>query len=158
MRVGGRNCWDYFDFADTRAESTHLIVGKGRSRLDLAAVLKKKVQPGFAKDGIIGVGWHTFRHTFGTMLAEMGEHQLTIRDYLRHSNLHGTNKYLQATSQSKRLPQGQLVDSILPGWRAAGEQINTHSVVSVGKRVPEFVRGRVRGGILRRSLDPNGPR
>ena len=61
------------------------------------------------------MGWHTFRHTVGTMLAEMGEHQLTIRDYLRHSNLHVTNKYLQATSQSKRLAQGKLVDAILPG-------------------------------------------
>jgi hypothetical protein len=29
------------------------------------------------------------------MLAEMGEHQLTIRDYLRHSNLHVTNKYYE---------------------------------------------------------------
>jgi len=37
------------------------------------------------------------------------------RDYLRHSNLHVTNKYLQATSQSKRLAQGKLVDAILPG-------------------------------------------
>ncbi len=27
------------------------------------------------------MGWHTFRHTVGTMLAEMGEHQLTIRDF-----------------------------------------------------------------------------
>ena len=43
---------------------------------------------------LYGVGWHTFRHTVGTMLAEMGEHQLTIRGYLRHSNLHVTNKYL----------------------------------------------------------------
>jgi hypothetical protein len=34
------------------------------------------------------------------MLAEMGEHKLTIRDYLRHSNLHVTNKYLQATSKT----------------------------------------------------------
>ena len=76
---------------------------------------EKKVQPAFAKVGITGVGWHTFRHTVGTMLAEMGEHQLTIRDYLRHSNLHVTNKYLQATSQSKRLAQGKLVDAILPG-------------------------------------------
>jgi hypothetical protein len=48
------------------------------------------------------------------MLAEMGEHQLTIRDYLRHSNLHVTNKYLQATPESKRLAQGKLVDAILP--------------------------------------------
>jgi integrase len=87
---------------------------KGRKPLDLASVLKKKIQPVFVKLGITGVGWHTFRHTVGTMLAEMGEHQLTIRDYLRHSNLHVTNKYLQATSKTKRLAQDKLVDAILP--------------------------------------------
>ena len=88
---------------------------KGRKPLDLASVLKKKIQPAFKKIGIKGVGWHTFRHTVGTMLAEMGEHQLMIRDYLRHANLHVTNKYLQATTTSKRLAQGKLVDAILPG-------------------------------------------
>lgn len=90
---------------------------KGRKPLDLAAVLKRKIQPAFAELGIRGVGWHTFRHTVGTMLAEMGEHQLTIRDYLRHANLHVTNKYLQATSGSKRLAQEKLVDAILPTGR-----------------------------------------
>lgn len=88
---------------------------KGSKPLDLASVLKKKIQPAFKKIGIKGVGWHTFRHTVGTMLAEMGEHQLMIRDYLRHANLHVTNKYLQATTTSKRLAQGKLVDAILPG-------------------------------------------
>src|SRR5208283_4002331 len=75
---------------------------------------KKKIQPAFRRIGITGVGWHTFRHSVGSMLAEMGEHQLTIRDYLRHSNLHVTNKYLQATSKTKRLAQDKLVDAILP--------------------------------------------
>ncbi len=87
---------------------------KGKKPLDVAAVLKRKIQPAFTKVGITGVGWHAFRHTVGTMLAEMGEHQLTIRDYLRHSNLHVTNKYLQATPESKRFAQGKLVDAILP--------------------------------------------
>jgi integrase len=87
---------------------------KGKKPLDVAAVLKRKIQPAFTKVGITGVGWHAFRHTVGTMLAEMGEHQLTIRDYLRHSNLHVTNKYLKATPESKRLAQGKLVDAILP--------------------------------------------
>ena len=86
----------------------------GRKPLDLAAVLNRKIKPAFAKFEIAGVGWHTFRHTVGTMLADMGEHQLTIRDYLRHSNLNVTNKYLQATSQTKRLAQGRLVDALLP--------------------------------------------
>jgi hypothetical protein len=49
------------------------------------------------------------------MLAEMGQHQIMIRDYLRHANLHVTNKYLQAMTTSKRLVQGKLVDAILPG-------------------------------------------
>jgi hypothetical protein len=54
------------------------------------------------------------RHTVGTMLAEMGEHQLTIRDYLQRSNLHVTNKYLQATSKTKRSVQEKLVEAFVP--------------------------------------------
>jgi integrase len=86
----------------------------GRKPLDLAAVLNRKIKPAFVKLGISGVGWHTFRHSVGSILAGMGEHQLTIRDYLRHSNLNVTNQYLQATSKTKRLAQGKLVDAILP--------------------------------------------
>jgi integrase len=77
---------------------------------------------GFRQTRHYGVGWHTFRHTVGTMLAEMGEHQLTIRDYLRHSNLHVTNKYLQATPNSKRLAQDKLVDAILPAGVLRGKR------------------------------------
>ena len=87
---------------------------KGRTPLQLGSVLQRKIQPAFAKIGITGVGWHTFRHTVGSMLAEMGEHQLTIRDYLRHSHLNVTNQYLQATSNTKRLAQDKLVHAILP--------------------------------------------
>ena len=86
----------------------------GRKALDLAAVLKRKIRPAFEKIGITGVGWHTFRHTAGTLLAELGEHQLTIRDYLRHSNLSMTNQYLQAASNTKRNAQARLVEAILP--------------------------------------------
>lgn len=87
---------------------------KGQKPVDFAAVLKRKIRPAFAKFGIDGVGWHTFRHTVGSMLAEMGEHQLTIRDYLRHSNLSVTNKYLRATSETTRLAQNKLVGAIMP--------------------------------------------
>jgi integrase len=86
----------------------------GKKPLDLAAVLSRKIKPAFVKLGISGVGWHTFRHSVGSILAGMGEHQLTIRDYLRHSNLNVTNQYLQATSNTKRLAQEKLVDAILP--------------------------------------------
>ena len=37
------------------------------------------------------------------MLAEMGEHQLTIHDYMRHSNLHVTNKCLAGNIEDQTL-------------------------------------------------------
>ena len=53
-------------------------------------------------------------HSAGSILAGLGEHQLTIRDYLRHSHLNVTNQYLQAASETKRLAQEKLVGAILP--------------------------------------------
>jgi integrase len=76
--------------------------------------LKRKIRPAFEKVGITAVGWHTFRHTARTVLADLGEHQLTIGDYLRHSNLSVTNKYVQAASKTKGNAQARLVEAILP--------------------------------------------
>jgi hypothetical protein len=84
---------------------------QGSKPLDLASVLKKKIQPAFRRIGITGVGWHTFRHSVGTMLAEMGEHQLTIRDYLRHSNLK------QPARQCLRLCCRQVIGRAFSGCR-----------------------------------------
>jgi integrase len=47
---------------------------KGRTPLDLASVLNRKIKPAFTKLGIPGVGWHTFRHSVGSLLAGLGEH------------------------------------------------------------------------------------
>jgi integrase len=77
-----------------------------------------------AELGISGVGWHTFRHSVGSTLADMGEHQLTIRDYLRHSNLNVTNQYLQATSNIKRLAQGKLVDAIVSSGSLSASKLS----------------------------------
>jgi hypothetical protein len=81
-----------------------------------------------------------------------------IRDYLRHSDLHVTNKYLQATTRSKRLAQGKLVDAILPGGGVVGKQIKTNSPEEFVS--PDYLNGR--NGLVCRCgnalLDPNGPR
>src|SRR5712664_1767373 len=47
----------------------------------------------------------------------------------------------------------------LAGWFAAGEQINSHSVVGAGAHVLGFVRGNARRAeCFEGLLDPNGPR
>src|SRR5215469_11156098 len=101
----------------------------GQKALDLAAVLKRKIRPAFEKLGITGVGWHTFRHTVGTLLAELGEHQLTIRDYLRHSNLSVTTSickrhhirsamprrdWLRRLFRCKCCPAGKTAETVAP--------------------------------------------
>jgi len=100
------------------------VRNKGKKPLDLGAVLNRMIKPEFAKIGIARVGWHTFRHSVGSMLADMGEHQLTIRDYLRHSNLNVPNQYLQAIPKIKRLAQGKLVDTILPSGSLSASKSN----------------------------------
>jgi integrase len=82
------------------------VRNKGRKPLDLSAVLKRMIQPAFAKLGITGVGWHTFRHSVGSTLADMGEHQLTIRDYLRHSNLTSPTNICRRHRTSSVSPRG----------------------------------------------------
>ena len=100
------------------------VRNKGRKPLDLGAVLNRMIKPAFAKLGIAGAGWHTFRHSVGSRLADMGEHQLTIRDYLRHSNLNVTNQYLQAASKTKHLAHDKLVDAILPSGLLSASKSN----------------------------------
>jgi len=86
------------------------------------------------------------------MLAEVGEHQLTIRDYLRHSNLHVTNKYLQATSKTKRLAQDRLVDAILPTGDFAEDQPNP--MIAIWER---FRMGPFSSGAYRPLTSPDVP-
>jgi hypothetical protein len=107
-----------------RVEIANPLQQAGRFRFPFRKIARRQaVGSGFSvkeKDSAcIQTNWNHwgglahFSALVGTMLAEMGEHQLMIRDYLRHSNLHVTNKYLQATSKTKGLAQDKLVDAIL---------------------------------------------
>jgi site-specific recombinase XerD len=48
-------------------------------------------------------GWHTFRHTYATLLKSNGEDLKVVQELMRHANISVTlNIYAQAISQSKR--------------------------------------------------------
>jgi len=62
------------------------------------------------------IGWHTFRHTFGTLLNANGENPKVIQELLRHANLRVTmDTYVQAVSDEKRNAQKKVVRMLLPG-------------------------------------------
>jgi hypothetical protein len=58
----------------------------------------------------------------------MGEHQVTIRDYLRHSNLSVTNKYVRAGTHAKTRVQARLVDAV------GAENLGSFTEAGTGKR------------------------
>ncbi len=55
------------------------------------------------------VGWHTFRHSFATILKSHGEDVKTVQELLRHANSSVTmNLYAQAVTDIKRSAQSKV--------------------------------------------------
>jgi integrase len=64
--------------------------------------------------GIEGIGWHTFRRTYATLLKANGEDIKTVQELLRHANsLVTMNLYAQAVTQNKRDAQSRIVTMVL---------------------------------------------
>ena len=67
--------------------------------------------------GIPGkIGWHTFRHTFATLLKANGEDIKTVQELLRHATSAVTmNVYAQGVTELKRLAQHRIVRMVIGG-------------------------------------------
>ena len=62
------------------------------------------------------VGWHTFRHTYSTLLRSTGAELKTMQELLRHSTIRVTlDTYTQAFTTEKRNAQEALVALLFPG-------------------------------------------
>jgi integrase len=61
------------------------------------------------------IGWHTFRHTYATLLKSSGADVKVVQDSLRHANARITMEmYTQALTQDKRTAQTKVVQMMLP--------------------------------------------
>jgi len=59
------------------------------------------------------LGWHTLRHTFGTLVKSQGADAATTQALMRHANASITmDKYVQAVTPAKREAQSRIVQSI----------------------------------------------
>ena len=87
---------------------------KGRQPLWPDSLLKRWIQPAAKRVGITKrVGWHTFRHTYSTLLRANGEDIKVVQELLRHANSRITmDVYTQALSPAKREAQGRVADRI----------------------------------------------
>jgi len=61
------------------------------------------------------IGWHTFRHTYSTLLRAFGVDVKVQQELLRHADIRTTmNIYTQAVPQAMREAHGKVVEMLLP--------------------------------------------
>ena len=96
---------------------------KGKQPYWPGSLFRAHLRPALKAAGIPGnVGWHTLRHTFGTLMKANGEDIKTIQELLRHSNYKVTaDTYTQAVTPTKRAAQTKLVKMILLPSKHAAE-------------------------------------
>ena len=85
-------------------------------------ILHRHLRPAALRAGIGKIGWHTFRHSYSTMLRGAGADIKVQQELLRHSTIQSTlNTYTQAISEQKRSANSVVV-GILFNENAATDQ------------------------------------
>jgi integrase len=80
------------------------------------ALLLKIIQPAALRAGIKKrIGWHTFRHSYSSLLVANGENVKVVQELMRHASSRFTlDVYSQARKGAKRHAQQRVVQMILP--------------------------------------------
>jgi len=77
-------------------------------------MLTHHIKPAALRAGIGKVGWHTFRHTFSSILHDTGTNMAVQRELLRHADIQTTmNIYTQAVSAAKRMAVHRVAEVLL---------------------------------------------
>jgi len=88
----------------------------GELPLRATSILEKHIKPAAKRANLDRVGWHTFRHTYSTMLRQLGVDVKVQQELLRHADIRTTlNVYSQAVSEQKRTAHSKVVRMVLPG-------------------------------------------
>lgn len=89
---------------------------RGRKPLWGQAILRKYVVPAAERIGIQRtIGWHTFRHTYSTLLRSVGAEFKVMQELMRHSSLRSTlSVYTQAVTPAKREAQAAVLSLVFP--------------------------------------------
>src|SRR5205085_9151205 len=92
-----------------------------QGRRPYLAIMQRHILPTARKLGIAKrIGWHTFRHTYSTLLRSTGAELKTMQKLLRHSTIRVTlDTYTQAVTTGKTQCAGGSCRSLVPRKNAA---------------------------------------
>ena len=101
---------------------------RGRYPYWPAMLLTRTIRPAAVRASIEKrIGWHTFRHTYSTMLVSNGENVKVIQELMRHASSRSTLEiYSQARTADKRAAQQRVVQMIFPEDLNGDQSIAQH--------------------------------
>ncbi|HEY1744381.1 MAG TPA: tyrosine-type recombinase/integrase [Granulicella sp.] len=107
------------------ASSSRAGKKRGKQPVWLSTVTRCHIQPVVKRLGITKqVSWHTFRHTYTTLLHANGEDVKVVQELLRHSSARVTmDVYAEAQMPAKRAAQQKVVEMIRPQIVEMGHQM-----------------------------------
>jgi integrase len=87
----------------------------GELPLRSTAMLETQIKPAARIAKLEGrIGWHTFRHSYSSMLRQLGVDVKVQQELLRHADIRTTiNVYTQAVSEQKRAAHSKVVQMVL---------------------------------------------
>jgi integrase len=86
----------------------------GTTPWDPWSVARRHIIPAAIRCGIGRIGWHSFRHSFRTLLDETGAPMKVQQELMRHADIRATmNVYGKAMDASKREAHGKVVRMVL---------------------------------------------
>ena len=87
-------------------------------------ILRRHIKPAAVRVGVGKIGWHTFRHSYSSLLRRVRADIKVQQELLRHSTIQSTmNVYTQAMSEGKRAANSVVVRSVLPSDTCSGSSI-----------------------------------
>ena len=89
------------------------------------AILRRYIRPVAQRVGIQKrFGWHTFRHTYSTLLRSVGTEFKVMQELLRHSSLRSTlDIYTQAVTPAKHAAQAAVMSLVFSSEATQGRRL-----------------------------------
>ena len=98
------------------APTDYIFAGNSGKPRWQGIMLTDHIRPPAVRAGIGKVGWHTFRHTFSSILHNAGTNLAVQKELLRHADIQTTmNLYTQAVAPAKREAIHQVAVALLKG-------------------------------------------
>jgi len=96
------------------ADSDFVFAGHSGKPRWKDCLLADYIKPAAARAGVGNIAWHTFRHTYSTLVHALGATLAVQKELLRHASIQTTmNVYTQAISSEKREAASKVANALL---------------------------------------------